>query len=423
MQMINKEKILILIFIIIIGGSAVFGQTYRTFNWEMEQVAENARFRLGPFRIWPGFNLTNVGYDGNVYYTTAGEAEVTDYTATISPLIRAYLLVRHSLILSLTENPAYVYYFTEERERRWNNTFSPQFKYLFMHRFVITGRYTNRDRRIRASSEFDARINELRKEYFGSIFLETARETSLGLSYGVTEFKYEDIKLPEQEISFARALNRREKNISGEFYYKILTDIFFFLRGGYSDYKFLHPDTQFRNSYSYQGYAGIRFPLLGRTSGTFELGYKTLTPRIQGMEKFAGLVGNTSLNYRLGRFILRMQYSRDSRFSFWHNNVYYTYNNITSGLSYYLIRPLRIDYSYSYGLGLYPGLLPVQQPDGSVLEIERKDKYHTHTLGLVFRIVRNTGIGINMTQWSRDSNFYFAERGRLFVGAYLTYDF
>jgi len=62
-------------------------------------------------------------------------------------------------------------------------------------------------------------------------------------------------------------------------------------------------------------------------------------------------------------------------------------------------------------------------PDGSYEEIKRKDTYRTHTVGFVFRVIRNTGIGINVSWWSRDSNIYWENRDRMFVGGYLTYDF
>jgi len=69
------------------------------------------------------------------------------------------------------------------------------------------------------------------------------------------------VDIPGEVIGYARALNRKEQNVSGEFYYRILADSFFFLKGGYTDYKFENPVTQYRNSYSYEASTGIRFPL------------------------------------------------------------------------------------------------------------------------------------------------------------------
>jgi len=56
-------------------------------------------------------------------------------------------------------------------------------------------------------------------------------------------------------------------------------------------------------------------------------------------------------------------------------------------------------------------------------ELKRKDIYKTHTVGIVFRIFRDVGLGVNVNFWDRSSNYYAVERDRFFVGGYLTYDF
>jgi len=418
-----RKFITFLLTLFLFTAGTVQAQSYRTFSRELQQIMERELFRIGPFRVDPGISLQRIGYDGNVYYQREGDEPITDYTATFALPLRVHLLWRNYLILSLTETPSYVYYLEESRERRWNNAFSPEFKLLFMNRFVISGRYERSSQRLRVTSEFDARVNALNKGYSGSLFYETARETSFGVSASSVERNYEDVDIPGEEIRYSRALNRKEQNVSGEFYYRILADSFFFLKGGYTDYKFEHPATQYRNSYSYQASTGIRFPLLGRISGTLELGYKELIPRTSEVKGFSGLFGNTNINFRVGRFTLRMAYGRNCRFSYWSNNMYYIDNNIGGGVSFYLTRFLRLDYNYSYSEGDYPEPFLAMLSDGSIGEIKRRDLYYTHNVGIVFRIIRNVGIGINANFWDRDSNLIGADRDRFLVGGYLTYDF
>jgi hypothetical protein len=389
----------------------------------MQAIVDNELFRIGPFRIDPAFMLRDVGYDGNVYYQREGDEPVTDYTATFSLPVNVNVLVRNFLILSLNETPSYVYYREQNKERRWNNAFSPGFKLLLFHRFVLSGRYSGSRNRRRSYSEFDARVNVVRKEYRGSFFYETPRATSLGVTASSGDFTYEDFTLPGQDIPISETLNRREQKIGGEFYYQIFTNSFFFLTAVYTDYKFENPVSQDRNSYSYQASSGIRFPLLGRMRGTFELGYKKLIPREEGREGFSGFFGNTSLEWRMERFTLRGQFGRDIRFSYWTDSMYYIDNNIGGGVSFYLTRFLRIDYNLLYQEGDYPGLFSEMQPDGSITEFKRKDIYRTHTVGIVFRIFRDVGLGVNVNFWDRSSNYHFVERDRIFVGGYLTYDF
>ncbi len=61
--------------------------------------------------------------------------------------------------------------------------------------------------------------------------------------------------------------------------------------------------------------------------------------------------------------------------------------------------------------------------DGRYEEIKRKDTYRIHTAGFVVRIIRNTGIGLMVNFWGRESNYYWENRNRRFIGGYVTYEF
>ncbi len=401
-----------------------YGQAYQPFRWELEQIAKQTRWRIGPFRFFPTVSFRNIGYDGNVYYEREEDNPISDYTVTFAPHVKVYILFRNFFILSLTESPEYVYYFEQKRERTWNNTISPEFKFLFLNRLVISGRYSYRNRRWRATSEFDVRANELRESYRGSLFYETARRTSFGISASSAKISFEDISLPGEKIYLSRRLNREERSGNLEFYYRIFSESFFFLSGGYTEYKFEHIQSRWRDSYSYQAYSGIRFPLLGRMSGTLSLGYKKLLPRRREEKiSFSGLVGSTSLDLRLGRFSFRFQYNRDFHFSYWRNSIYFIEDRYGAGISFYLTKFLRLDYNFSYGEANYPELILLRMPDGRYEEIKRKDIYRIHTAGFVFRIIRNTGIGLIVNFWERESNYYWVGRDRSFIEGYVTYAF
>jgi len=415
--------VFLLLFLALILISSLRSQDYQSFRYELDYVQKNTKLRIGPFRIFPSFNLTDVGYDDNVYYQQEDDNPVSDYTATFSPQFKLYFLFRNKLILSLTENPEYVYYYKEKRERRWNNTLSSELKLLFLNRFVLSGSYSYQDRRYRASSEFDVRANELRESYKGSLFYETPRRTSFGVSASLDKISYEDITLPGEEIYLSRDLNREEKEGNFQFYYRIFSDSLFFVSGGYSEYNFEYIQSQWRDSYSYQVFSGIRFPLFGRMRGALSLGYRKLLPRQEGKKGFSGLIGNTSFAFRIMRFGLRFQYARDFRFSYWTDSIYYIEDRYGSGVSFYLSRFLRLDYNFLYGENNYPEITIVQLPDGHFKEIKRKDIYRIHTAGFVLRIIKRTGIGIMVNIWERESNYYWANRNRNFLGGYVTYEF
>ena len=157
----------LLLFLISISAA---GQSYQSFRSELDQIARRTKWRIGPFRIYPTIRFRNIGYDDNVYYQREEDNPTSDFTGTFSPEIKVHLLFRNYLILSFTENPEYVYYFKQKRERRFNNRFLPAFKFLFLNRFVISGDYSWSNRRWRASSEFDVRANVKTGSYNGRFF-------------------------------------------------------------------------------------------------------------------------------------------------------------------------------------------------------------------------------------------------------------
>src|SRR5215468_6429230 len=57
-------------------------RTIPTSQQVQEDVAQS-RFRLGPVRLIPGFQLSDAGYDSNVFEIAEGEPTISDWTATI----------------------------------------------------------------------------------------------------------------------------------------------------------------------------------------------------------------------------------------------------------------------------------------------------------------------------------------------------
>lgn len=416
-MMRNFLKVLFILWGLFSCTVSLFSQTYQAFQAEKKYLIERTRWQIGPFRLFPRIMLKNIGYDDNVYYQRE-EYRVKDYTGTISPEIRVSVLFRNILILNFKENPEYVYYVHEERERRWNNSLSPEIKLLLFRRFVLGGSYSYQNRRRRATSEFDVRANEKRSVYKGSLFYETPRLTLLGVTLSSERITYEDVTLPGREIYLSRLLNRDEKKIKGEFYYRVFSRSFFFLVFQRSRYDFLHPQSFWRNSHSYSLSTGIRFPEMGKIRGTISFGYKELLPRDKTRREAKGLIGNTTIQWRFWRLILKTELTRDYPFSLWTNNLYFVYTHLGVGCSFYLSRTLRLDYNLSYGHLNYP------EPfvwHGS--EILRKDKQLYHIGGFVVRLKQNLGIGLQVVWWQWTSNLPGVDRDRLFFGGYITQEF
>ena len=398
-------------------------QFYQPFQQELDLALTKARWRVGPFRLYPTIQFRDIGYDNNIYRMRENDEPIADFRATISPEIKAYLLYRDWMIFTFTENPEYVFFAKETRERSFNNEFNADLKVLLFRRFVLSGGYGYLNARRRATSEFDVRADMKARTSTFNFFYESASRLSFGFTGQVRDYKFEDIFAPGEEIYVSRQLDREETSGVLEIYYRIHSQTLFFLSGGFSEYVFDYPESKWRDSYSYQVYSGLRFPLLGRMRGTIALGYKQLNPRAEYKKKFSGIVGNTFIDYRVGRFALRFGYNKDVHFSYWTNNAYFIENRYTPGLSFYLNQFIRLDYNFFYGKSRYPEAEVIRLPDEGYVEFFRTDKHYSHTAGFVVRLVRNTGIGLTVNYWRRDSTDFRQNRSRWFVGGFITYEF
>ncbi|MGB8951135.1 MAG: hypothetical protein WCC06_00505, partial [Candidatus Aminicenantales bacterium] len=80
----SGHKVLWILLIGLVWGEA-FGQGYKVFQDELNDIMKNTKWTLGPLKIYPLLQLRNVGYDDNVYYENEEDRPAEDYTGTLSP--------------------------------------------------------------------------------------------------------------------------------------------------------------------------------------------------------------------------------------------------------------------------------------------------------------------------------------------------
>lgn len=411
-----------IILCLVVVALPVFGQNYRNFQDELSGIRDKARWRLGPLLFFPSLRIQDVGYDDNVYLESAEESPVADYRANFSPEIRVKVVLGRSLILSFLENPEYMYYYKEKSRGGFGNSYSPGFRLLLLRRFVLSGSYEYQKHFRQLSREINLLTENISKSYYGELFFETPRMSSLGISADIREYTYENLELQGSPNSLAKELNHTEKSAHAELYYSLSPVRFFFMRAGYSEYSFKSVEARRRNSNSWQASAGIRFSPAGRIQGVLSLGYKELHPRESGLRTFSGIFGNTELSIRLGRFTLKTQYSRDPMFSYWNNVFYFVDHRYGGGLFFYLSQFLRLDYSFFQSRMNYPEPVLYQDASGS-WNIKRNDTENLHSAGLMIRLFRTTGLGISVNYADRRSSYPGVSYKRFFVGGYLSYEF
>ena len=409
--------------LVALGGVRLSGQSYLSFREEADGIRERARLRLGPLRIIPEFRLSEVGYDSNVYFREASAGIVSDFTATLSPGARGYWLVGSSLILSVTENPEYLFYAKEKELRAFTNSFASSLRLLVLRRFSLSADYHVLSHVRRALSEFDRRIQDTVKGGTAGFFFETPRGTAAGLTGSLEDFRYKDVASNAPDDIYARSLDRRETAAAFEFYYRVFSQSFFFTTAGWTRYEFVFPESAWRNASSFEVSGGLRFPLLGRARGTLSLGWKSFQPESPERRPFSGLVAATDVVFRLGRLGLNLGYSRDNAFSYNESAYYYVDGWARAGLSFYIAPFLRIDGTVQLGTLDYPEPQEVWV-GGEVLVIDRrKDVHRTFSVGPVVRVAGTAGLGLTYNFYRRTSNAPGFNVRRNFVGAFLTYEF
>jgi hypothetical protein len=419
----KKLRLFVAAVLMAVSWAPAFGQDYVSFRAERNDVVTRAKLRFGPLRFIPALQLRNIGYDDNVYYQRTDEIPVGDYTGTVSPEIKGYLLLGRSMILSFTENPEYLYFARQTRLRTFTNSYAPSLRLNLFNRIALSGDYHYRKHLRRVLSEFSSLVTDTTKGTTASFFYETPRGTSIGMTGPIDRFYYGDVVLPDIEALYSRTLNRKETTGNVELYYPVFSESSLFMKIGTTKYEFEHPSSRWRDSRSVQASIGLRFPLTGRARGRLSLGYKKFTPNEAGRKSYSGLVADTDINFLFGRFSLRFGLGRETYFSYLEDAYYYVENRMSPGISFYLTRRFRLDYNFRQGSLRYPEPFRVNDPEAGPTEIARRDIHRTHSIGLSIFFLRKTGIQLSYNIFERNSNVPGYNMNRNFIGLSLTQDF
>jgi hypothetical protein len=413
----------VLLILALLCGSRLAGQSYRTFMDEWNSIRQGPGFRIGPLKVVPAVRLLDLGYDTNIYYRAAEDEVVADYTAVLSPEIKAFWPVGHSLFLYVTENPEYLFLLNETGLRTFTNSLSSGFRFLALQRFSLSAAYHARKNVRRSTSEFERPIESTVKGWDSGLFFETPRGTSAGVRVSSEAFRHRDIAAPGPVDYYARTLDRQEESAAFELYYRVFSESRLFASVRMSRDEFRDPASAWRNAHSVRAMAGIRFPLLGRARGQVSLGWKAFTPESPDREPFSGLVSATDVRLRFWRFGFDLGYVRDNYYSYLDTAYYYVEDRFRAGVSLYLMPFLRLDAGYLGGALDYPEPQIVWHQGQPVLVPDRRDAHRTWSAGLVVRLAGKAGLGLSYNLYRRSSNAPGYDIDRGFLGASLTYDF
>ena len=134
---------------------------------EIRQEVERSRFHLGPVRLIPRLEFSEVGYDSNVYGTNVGN-EVADWSATVQGGLNLLLPVGRKMFVQALVLPRYTWY-AEIAERRGFGGLYGGYLYGFFNRLGFRMSGSQSKSLSYLTSETEAQANEDRTSFSGKV--------------------------------------------------------------------------------------------------------------------------------------------------------------------------------------------------------------------------------------------------------------
>jgi len=392
------------------------GNTWVGIN--LEQMVNAARIRLGDLRMNAALELSNAGYDSDVYYGYLEEA-VPDFTFSAGLPIQVLLPLSKKVVLDVSDTPQYLFYLDTERERAWNNSFQGLVHFALDEIYLQAGLESANVRR-RLSPELDVNVREKRDGLNGLALWQLSRMTSLALIYGGAEFSYTDAEFLGENIS--ERLGRREDFFDFVTYVQPGPRTRIFVDGQFGTYKFTAAEAANRDAKSYAFFGGVEFiPRTGEVlqrlgiRGSVSLGYTRLDIDEPGVPDGSGITGEADISFEfLKKTTGRITFSRGFQFSIYSGASFYLTTRYGAGIARRLSRRSSLNYDFSYTNNDYPG-------DSGFEGVN--NRYLNHALSLNFELARYLRVSLLGTFSQRTQYANDPVRNRSFIGLNLTYGY
>lgn len=402
------------------GPGRLFGQQQTWAGQGLSQMVEAAHFRFGFLRANAALELSNAGYDSDIFYGFLSEPD-PDITAFASAPVQLLFPVSKKFVLDVSDTPEYAFYLSNQQQRAWNNTFNGLIHVALRRLYVQAGgSLSNVQERISPELELYVRLKTDSLKGMG--LWQASSSLSLALLYDSARYDYEDVV--HEGTSLAERLNRNESYLDLISYIQTSAKARFSLDGQYSTYRFTEDPTGLRDAQGYALFAGVEFipvesafGIARGIRGAASIGYQQLDVRDPQAADGSGLIGQASLAARIMRRTTgQIFFSRGFQFSIYSGVSYYLATDVGAGLTRYLSRRSSLTYNFTYSESAYP-----ETVEGGTAA--RPYRYLTHDLFLNLRLARPLTVTFQGTFGQRDSGPSVPIKNRFFVGVSLVYGF
>lgn len=387
----------------------------------LETALDSEAFRLGALRYSAALMMYNAGYDSDIYFGMLAEKK-PDFTFNLVPDFQALYPFSRKFVLEIDEQPDYIFYADNHKERALNNIFSPRLHFVLKNwYFSAMGVFSNV--RQRMNPDLDLRVRLKENDLRGIALWQLSKADSLLFQYSTAWLDYTNPTDPEYDISVN--MNRRETYYSAGFLLQPKSQAIYFINGEYGRMDFDYASSFYKNTESYAIYAGVEFrpvpestAVAGRLSGRISIGYNWFNIIDPSQQDYKGLVGNTNFSYSFSRRTsARLVLARAPRFSPYSGMAFYVGNSIGGGFSHMFAQRLTLSYDINYGRNKYEAAAGSTTTGATVKDLGQ-------TISLAVQLRRDLTLTFLGNLWNRQS--FMTETtnvARWFAGVMIIYGF
>jgi opacity protein-like surface antigen len=279
------------------------------------------QLRVGVLSFTPTLNLTNIGFDTNVFNRTGTERQTPDFTATVVPGVETRLTMPRT-DARVSSTMSLVYYRKYATERAVNPGVDAIVDHRLSGRLLLYGKsgigyvkersgfeIDNRPRRLAHASTVGARIGD--------------RKLELDLHGSYDGVAYDPDAL-FSNVNLAETMNHTSRGVGGGVKYRLTpyTSLTTVVDATATRFEFASD----RDTNSYAGSVGVQFHPRAVLAGTAGLGYRVLRPLSVRNPDFAGFTPRAGLTYTLRDVLtVGLGAQRDVETSFYSERPYFLY--------------------------------------------------------------------------------------------------
>jgi hypothetical protein len=367
--------------------------------------------RWGPLRVRPGFELSNVGYDDNIFASTTNE--VDDYTATFSPKLDGLVLFGDRAFLTFTEKLEYTTYLDNSDQNFTTQRASARTTLPLRRKgFFVDGLYNRLKER--PVDQQDIRADRDENGLGVGLILAPGwrTEIEIGRSHKAWSYFDEDAD-PNAVVTIGDRLDRSEDRNTLEVRYRVLGRTRLTMNAHVDTIEFDNAVSSGSDSQEWGVIPGVDFGEGGPLSGSVRVGWTEIDANDPMQADFDDVVGRAELAYRpRSRIHLRLDALREPGFTVSSDSIFYLDTRVRLRAVYYLTRIVGIESGGSRGKLEFPGA------SGA---FEREDDLDTYEVGLRFRLAENSlgrrvEYSLRFQRYRRDSSDDLQDRTRSAIG-------